>query len=133
MKKITTICVQLNGTKRSTQANEAESGGFRRGGIGAYIGGCAKERHDQMPRLMAVRDCPAARNRHDSPAAAVAREGMEDRPDDQPARPSGAPERACPLSLSRIFRERSTRRSLSFARRPRRGGMLQNRGGEAYH
>ena len=49
--KITKMCVRLNGTNCSTQANEAESGGFRRGGIGASIGGCAKERHDQMPLI----------------------------------------------------------------------------------
>lgn len=98
--KITKMCVQLNGTNRSTQANEAGSGGFRRRRHRRlHRGMCKGAPRPDAAGPSAVRDCPTARSRHDSPVAAAACEGMEDRLEDQPVRTSGAPERACPLSL----------------------------------
>ena len=92
--------MQLNGTNRSTQANEAGSGGFRRRRHRRlHRGMCKGAPRPDAAGPSAVRDCPTARSRHDSPVAAAACEGMEDRREDQPVRTSGAPERACPLSL----------------------------------
>lgn len=95
--KITKMCVQLNGTNRSTQANEAGSGGFRRRRHRRlHRGMCKGAPRPDAAGPSAVRDCPTARSRHDSLVAAAACEGMEDRREDQPVRTSGAPERACP-------------------------------------
>ena len=92
--------MQLNGTNRSTQANEAGSGGFRRRRHRRlHRGMCKGAPRPDAAGPSAVRDCPTARSRHDSPVVAAACEGMEDRREDQPVRTSGAPERACPLSL----------------------------------
>ena len=85
------------------------------GGIGAYIGGCAKERHDQMPpdhrqSVTARRPVAGMTLRLQRPPVKGWRIVGKTSPCEPPERPKGH----APFHFSRILRERSTRRSLFF-------------------